>query len=137
MWAHLWPHLQVSNWYRLKKLVSNAASRFSVRKNVTKKNKEKKRVTPRSNDISSPGPVSFLSRNFMYYITITLHNPINMLNVVSANSFSWASNFISLTTWCTNELRRLELAQRVETAGNRLINNTNQNPFVFPSSCQE
>ena len=73
--------------------------------------KGKKRVTPEWTDISSLGPVSFLSRSSMYYITLTLHNPINLLNVVSTNSFSWASNFTSLTAWCTNELGRLELAQ--------------------------
>ena len=67
--------------------VKHAASRFSVRKNVTKK-KDKKRVTPGWTDISGPGPVSFLSRSSMYYITLTLHNPINLLNVVSTNSFS-------------------------------------------------
>ena len=71
--------------------VKHAASRFSVRKNVTKKErKEKKRtkVTPGWNDISGPGPVSFLSRNSMYYIMLTLHNPIKPLNIVSTNSFS-------------------------------------------------
>ena len=66
--------------------VKHAASRFSVRKNVTKK--DKKRVTPGWTDISGPGPVSFLSRSSMYYITLTLHNPTNLLNVVSTNSFS-------------------------------------------------
>ena len=50
--------------------------------------KDKKRVTPGWTDISGPGPVSFLSRSSMYYITLTLHNPINLLNVVSTNSFS-------------------------------------------------
>ena len=66
--------------------VKHAASRFSVRKNVTKK--DKKRVTPGWTDISGPGPVSFLSRSSMYYIMLTLHNPINPLNVVNTNSFS-------------------------------------------------
>ena len=70
--------------------VKHVASRFSVRKNVTKKKKkkERKKVTPGWTDISGPGPVSFLSRSSMYYITLTLHNPINLLNVVSTNSFS-------------------------------------------------
>ena len=63
--------------------VKHAASRFSVRKNVTKKIKKES-----DTDISGPGPVSFLSRSSMYYITLTLHNPINLLNVVSTNSFS-------------------------------------------------
>ena len=45
--------------------------------------KDKKRVTPGWNKISGPGPVSFLSRNSMYYITLTLHNPMNLLNAVS------------------------------------------------------
>ena len=75
------------------------------------KKKDKKRVTPGWTDVSGPGRVSFLSRSSMYYITLTLFNLINLLNVVSTNNFSWASNFTSLTTWCTNELRRLELAQ--------------------------
>ena len=71
--------------------VKHAASRFSVRKNVTKKKKKKtkrKKVTPGWTDISGPGPVSFLSRSSMYYIILTLHNPIKPLNVVSTNSFS-------------------------------------------------
>ena len=71
--------------------VKHAASRFSVRKNVTKKErkeKKRKKVTPGWSDISGPGPVSFLSRNSMYYIMLTLHNPIKPLNIVSTNSFS-------------------------------------------------
>ena len=67
--------------------VKHVASRFSVRKNVTKK-KERKKVTPGWTDISDPGPVSFLSRSSMYYIMLTLHNPIKPLNIVSTNSFS-------------------------------------------------
>ena len=68
--------------------VKHTASRFSVRKNVTKKKKKKdrKRVTPGRTDISDP--VSFLSRSSMYYIMQTLHNLINPLNIVSTNSFS-------------------------------------------------
>ena len=73
---------------------------FLSEKNVTKKQKQKKakqnktttksrkRVTPGWTDISGPVPVSFLSRNSMYYATLTLHNPINLLNAVSTNSFS-------------------------------------------------
>ena len=53
-----------------------------------KQTKNKKRVTPGWTDISGPGPISFLPRSSMYYITLTLHNPINLLNVVSTNSFS-------------------------------------------------
>ena len=68
--------------------VKHAGSRFSVRKNVTKKKKGRMRVTPGWTDISGPGPVSFLSRSSMYCITLTLHNPINLLNVVCTNSFS-------------------------------------------------
>ena len=68
-------------------------------------------MIPGWTDMSGPGPISFLSRSSIYYIMLTLHNPINLLNVVSTNSFSVASDFTSLTTWCTNELRRLELAQ--------------------------
>ena len=68
--------------------VTHAASRFSVRKNVTKKKKDKKRVRPGWTDISGPGLVSFLSRSAMYYIMLTLYKPISSLNVVSTNSFS-------------------------------------------------
>ena len=48
--------------------VKHAASRFSVRNNVTKKKKkekERKKVTPGWTGISGPGPVRFLSRSFM------------------------------------------------------------------------
>ena len=61
---------------------------FLSEKMSQKKGKDKKRVTPAWTDISGPGPVSFLSRSSMYYIMLTLHNPINPLNVVSTNSFS-------------------------------------------------
>ena len=77
--------------------VKHVASRFYVRKNVTKKRKEKKEVTPGWTDISCPGPVSFLSRSSMYYIMVTLHNPIKPLNIVSTNSFPWGPNFASTT----------------------------------------
>ena len=50
-------------------------------KNVTQK--DRKRVTPGWTDISGPGLVIFLSRSSMYYIMLTLHNPINRLNVVT------------------------------------------------------
>ena len=48
--------------------VKHAASRFSVRKSVTKKEKKKdrKEVTPGWTDISDPGPFSFLYRSSMY-----------------------------------------------------------------------
>ena len=76
--------------------VKDAASRFSIRINVTKKRKKErknekkqtKRVTPGWTDISSPCPVSFLSRSSMYYIMLTLHNLIKPLNTVSTNNFS-------------------------------------------------
>ena len=71
--------------------VKHAASRFSVRKNVTKKKKKKtkrKKVTPGWTDMSSPGPVNFLSRSSMYYIIMAPHNPIKPLNIVSTNNFS-------------------------------------------------
>ena len=63
--------------------VKHVASPFSVRKNVTHTQK----VTPGWTDISGPGLVSFLSRSSMYYIMLTLHNPIKPLNIVSTNSF--------------------------------------------------
>ena len=62
--------------------VKHAASRFSIRKNITKK------VTPGWTDISGPGSVTFLSRSSMYYIILTLHDPIKARNIVSTNSFS-------------------------------------------------
>ena len=111
--------------------VKHAASRFSVRKNVTKKRKEKKewknakKVTPGWTDVSGPGPLSFLSRSFMYHIMLILHNPIIPLNIVSTNnSFYWGPNFTSTTTWCTNDLRRLQLAR---------INNSKTKFIVFRS----
>ena len=45
------------------------------------------KVTPGWTEISGPGPVIFLSRSSMYYIILTLHNPIKPLNIVSTNSF--------------------------------------------------
>ena len=68
--------------------VKHAASWFSVRKNVTKKEKKRMKMTPGWTDISGPGPVSFLSRSSMHYIMLTQHNPIKPLNIVSRNSFS-------------------------------------------------
>ena len=65
---------------------------------IPHKKKQTERVTPGWTDISGPGPDSFWSRSSMYYIMLTLHNLINLLNVVSTNSFSWASNFTSPTT---------------------------------------
>ena len=115
----------------------HAASRFSVRKNVTKK-KDRKRVTLGWIDISGPGTVSFLSRSFMYYIMLTLHDPINPQNVVSTSTFSWASNFASLNTWCTNEMRRLELTQYELKWHLNLSNKQLQSKsIVLPPSWQE
>ena len=69
--------------------VKHAASWFSVTKKChKKKEKQRMKVTPGWTDISGPGPVSFLSRSSMYYIMLTLRNPINLLNIVSTNSFS-------------------------------------------------
>ena len=47
-----------------------------------RKEKERKKETPGWTDISGPAPVSFLSRSSMYYIMLTLHNPIKPLNIV-------------------------------------------------------
>ena len=88
---------------------------------ASQKKKTKREVTPGWTDISDPGPVSFLSIRSMYYIMLTLHNPINPLNVVSTNSFFWASNFVSPTTWCTNELRRLVACHFIEFTTDRII----------------
>ena len=97
--------------------VKHAASRFSVKKRKKqewKKKKKRKKVTPGWTDISDPGPVSFLARSSMYYIILTLHNSIKPRNIVSTNSFSQGPNFTSTTTWCANDLRRLQLA-RIKT----------------------
>ena len=75
----------------LLEVVSCKACSFTVfcqKKCHKKKKKERMRVTPGWTDVSGPGPVSFLSRSSMYFIKLTLHNPINLLNVVSTNSFS-------------------------------------------------
>ena len=110
----------------------STALRFSVRKNVTKKKKKKSDpwVTLGWTDIRGPGPgpASFLTRGSIYHRMLILCNSIKPLslaqplNVISTNSFSWASNFISTKWW------RLHLAQ---------INNFNQNPFALPPICQE
>ena len=96
--------------------VKQAASRFSVRKNVTQKNstgrkRKEKKETPGWTDISGPDPVSFLSWSSMYCIMLTLRNPIKPLNIAGTNSFSWGPNFTSTTTCCTSDLRRLQLAR--------------------------
>ena len=101
-------------------VVSCKACSFTVF--CQKKCHKKKKRKPRWTDISGPGPVSFLSRSSMYYITLTLHNPIGLLNVVITNSFSWAY---------------YKVYKQVETAGTCSINSSNQNPFVFSPSCQE
>ena len=82
-------------------------------KKKTQRKERKKGVNAMNgkNDTSGPGSLSFLSKSSMYYITLTLHNPINQVNIISTNSFSWASSFTSLTTWCTNDLRRLQLVR--------------------------
>ena len=97
------------------------------KKKKKERKKRKERVTPGWTDISGPGSVNFLSRSSMCYITLTLHNPINLLNVASTNSFSRVSTFISLTTWCTNDLRRLQFA-RINNSDTKFI--CSSFPFV-------
>ena len=88
--------------------------------------KNRKRVTPEWTDIlDGRGFVSFLSESSMYYITQTLHNPINLLNVVST-VFLEHLFYISYMVY-----------KHAETAGTGPINHSNQKPFVFPSSCLE
>ena len=103
--------------------VNHPVSRFSVRKNVPK-NRKKERKKESNNwidcDISGPGNVSFLSGSSIDYSMLILHVPINLLNVISANSFSCASNFASLTTWSTNDLGRLQLL-RINNSDKKLI----------------
>ena len=114
--------------------VKHAASRFSVRKNVTQKNKVKKK---RKNEKKkrkkrkkvTPGYLRSRSRQFCiqkFHVLhlLTLHNPIKPLNIVNTNSFSWGPNFTSTRTWCTNDLRRLELSR---------INNSETKFIVLPS----
>ena len=107
------------------------------KQNKTKQNR-KKRVTSGWTDISGPGPVSVLSISSMYYSMLILHNPINWIYAV--HSFSWASNFTSPTKWCSGVKTSRDgwnLPKQAETAGTCPIDNSNQNSFVFPSSCQE
>ena len=59
-----------------------------TKKTKQKTKKNRKTVTLGWTDISSPGPASFLSRSSMYYVMLTLYSSINLLNVVSTNSFS-------------------------------------------------
>ena len=84
---------------------------FEKKKDRKKEKRKKERVAPRWTDVSGPRTASFLFKSCMYYSMLILHNPIKPLNVMSTNSFSWASNFTSSITCCTNELRRLELVQ--------------------------
>ena len=72
----------------------------------------------------------FFIQKFMYYIMLTLHDPKSPLNVVSTNSFSWASNFISAATWCKNDLRRLQLAQ-INNSDIKLICQEEINKVIF------
>ena len=118
MKENLFVHVECSS-------AKHEASQFSIRKNVTKKKEEKKqkKVTPGWTDISGPDPVSFLSRSSMYYIMLTLHNSIKLPNIVST-VFLEDKNFTSTTTWCTNDLRRLQLAQ---------INSSKTKLIVLPS----
>ena len=84
---------------------------FEKKKDRKKEKRKKERVAPRWTDVSGPRTASFLFKSCMYYSMLILHNPIKPLNVMSTNSFSWASNFTSSITCCINELRRLELVQ--------------------------
>ena len=72
--------------------VMHAASRFSVKKNVTRKKRKEKSDTWMDWYLRSRS-CQFFTRSSMYYTMLTLHNPIKPLNVVSTNSFSWATNF--------------------------------------------
>ena len=73
------------------RVVSCKVCSFTVfcQKKSHKKRKEKKRkrVTPGWPDISAPGPVSFLSRSFIYYTMLILHNPINSLKALAQTAF--------------------------------------------------
>ena len=55
---------------------------------MTKKEKKNERVTPGWTDISGPDLARFLSRNCMYHSILILHNPVQLLNIRSTNSFS-------------------------------------------------
>ena len=91
--------------------VKHVASRFSVRKNVTKK-KKKKKVTPGWTDISGPGPVSFLSRSSMYYIMLTLHNSTKLWRRCFPENFANFSrtpfSYWTLPVAVSKEIRKFE-----------------------------
>ena len=96
---------------KIKILKKRKKERKKKERKKGKKERKKERVAPRWTDVSGPRTASFLFKSCMYYSMLILHNPIKPLNVMSTNSFSWASDFTSPTTCCTNELRRLELVQ--------------------------
>ena len=94
--------------------VKYGASLFFVRKNFERKGKKEwntKKKWHLDGLISQVQVLSaFLFRSSMYYIMLTLHNPIKPLNIVSTISFSWGPNFTSTTALCANDLRQLQLA---------------------------
>ena len=83
--------------------VQHVAPWFSVRKNITK---EKQQQQQKETDKKMRNQNGLISQ-------------VQVLTLF---------NFTSPATWCTNELRRLELARK---------NNFNQNLFVFPLTSQE
>ena len=94
-----------------------------------KKKKDKNRVTPGWSNMSGPGPVSFLSRSSMYYMMLTLHNPVNPQNVVSTNSLSWSTNF------CTSYYVVYKRPETVATCPNKQFRHKIH--LFFLSICQE
>ena len=95
---------------------------------LSEKMSQKKKRKPGWTDISGPGPVSFLSRSSMYYIMLTLHNPIKPLNIVSTNSFPWGPNYASSATSCT---------KRPETAATCPTKQFRNNSLFSVPICQE
>ena len=94
--------------------VEHTAIWISVRKNVTKKRKNLKRV--------------ILDGLLSQFQVLPVFNPEVSCTTVCWFYITLSTCFLSPTTWCTNELRRLELAQ---------ISNSNKNPFDFLSTSHE
>ena len=105
--------------------VKHAASRFSVRKNVTHTQKKKGQKEWHLDGLISQVQVLSVFHpeapcTTLCWLYITLINP---LNVVSTNNFSWATNFI---------ISYYVVYKRPETAATCLNKQFRHNSFVLP-----
>ena len=98
--------------------VEHTALWISVRKNVTKK-KEKERKNRKR---------VILDGLLSQFQVLPVFNPEVSCTTVCWFYITLSICFLSPTTWCTNELRRLELAQ---------TSNSNKNQFDFLSTSHE